>query len=606
MEFIKSLFRLFSPQQKRSYTYLQILFLFNATMQVAGIASLAPFITLISRPEMISTNKFIHSIYVAVGSENNNSFFATFAIAIMVLIATSNFVAGFSTWKLYRFSIDIGAELQKRIYSNYIRNDYVFFSTHNSSALIAIVTSEINRFVYMVLQPFLYLTSQALIAFIVVIGLFYVDYFLASLSVLMVGGIYVFIFKLLRTRLAKHGERIAVINKEKIKLLAESIGGIKEVKLLGTESWYQDQIDEKNKQGLQSGAFISLTGDLPRYIVETIVFLAILGLALYLMREYGNSGKVISILSLYAMAGYKLLPAVQVIFKSISTLKATAGVVELLLKEVENSTPQDLDHTNASKITISEPEILLKDVSYRYPGANNNALNNVSLTIKPNTMVAFVGASGAGKSTAVDIILGMLYPDQGQLIVGGNNITKANVRGWQNYIGYVPQNIFLIDDTVANNIAFGIPKEQIDMTRIITSAKMANIHHYIDSLPQQYNTNVGERGAQLSGGQKQRIGIARALYRDTNVLIMDEATSALDSITESQIMSEIFSLAKARTIIVIAHRLSTVINADNIVFFENGTVSDQGTFHDLRKRNKNFDLQVKHSLENTKDHTLNN
>ena len=601
MEFIKSLFKLLTPKQKRSYTYLQIIFLFTALAQVAGIASLAPFITLLSKPELIQSNQYIHSIYILIGAKNTNVFFMMFAVAIMTFITISNIIAGFSIWKLVRFSVDVAGSLQNRVYSNYLKNDYVFFSRNNSSKLISTITQEVTRFMYMVLIPFLQMTSQLAIAFIIVIGLFYIDYVLASLSVILVGGIYFFIFRLLRKKLGKHGAKLIKINTERVKLLNESLGGIKEVKLLGTEPWYQEQVFRINKDALNSSAFMGLSGDLPRYIVESIVFVAILCLALYLLNEYGNSGKVISILSLYAMAGYRLLPAVQTIFKSSSSIRGHAGVVDIMLKELENSAIDKNDEIDTTKISIAEPAILLSDVTYRYPSAEKDALSHVTLNIAPNTMVAFVGASGAGKSTAVDIILGLLYPDEGQLIVSNNTITKSNARGWQKHIGYVPQNIFLIDDTVANNIAFGIQKEKIDMERVVAVAKMANIHQYILSLPDQYNFIVGERGAQLSGGQKQRIGIARALYHDTNVLILDEATSALDSITESQIMSEILNLSKSRTIIVIAHRLSTVINANNIVFFENGTVSDQGTFQELRTRNKNFESLVNHSLEHTND-----
>lgn len=597
MHFMKSFLSLLTAKQTRSYTYLQILFLITAVVQVAGVASIAPFIALLSNTQLIHNNKIIDFIYTALGFDSDYTFLVFFALLIMALIIISNAIAAFSTWRLFKFSVDIGADLQNRIYNNYIHNDFVFFSKNNSSRLIAIITLEVPRFVYMVAQPFLNLTSQLLVAVIIVSGLFYVDFILATISIFIVGGIYIFIFKILRVRLAGHGEKLTKLNKEKLKILNESLGGIKEVKLLGTETWYAKQFIANNSKGNISSAFIGLSGDLPRFIVETITFIAILCLALYLINRYGNSSNVISILSLYAMAGYKLLPAMQTLYKSFSQIKANGGVVEELLSELAESALHVSLSSNVSEILFRSHSVELKDVYYRYPGSTTNALNGVSLTIPTNTMVAFVGASGAGKSTAVDVILGLLYPDKGELLVDGIAINKSNARNWQQHIGYVPQNIYMLDDTFTNNIAFGVPKDKIDHERVVAAAKMANIDEFINSRLGKYDFIVGERGAQLSGGQKQRIGIARALYHDTNVLILDEATSALDSITESQIMNEITSLTKSRTVIVIAHRLSTVIHANNVIFFDEGKVSGQGTFQELRKHNHKFDELARLGLD---------
>ncbi len=587
---------LLTRAQKRDFILLQGLFLISAFVEVAGIASIAPFIALLSNPEIIETNAIVNGIYTELAFESVNEFFFAFAALIMVTITTSNLISAFTMWRLFGFSMRVGAALQTTIYKNYIHNDFVFFSMNNSSRLTSTITQEVPRFVYNVVQPLCELISKLFVVLIILIGLIYIDILMAFLAFLIVGGTYLFIFKILRWRLVAHGNTITIINDKKIKLLNESLGGIKEVKLLGTEDWYEAQVRDANEKVLRSGAFISLAGDMPRFIVETATFLAILFLALYLLYNSGSPSEVISVLSLYAMAGYKLLPSMQTIYKSFSLIKANGGIVPQLVEEVANSAlPQNGQATEQADLSeIKVDKIRLDGVNYRYPEASENALTNLNLTIEPNTIVSFVGSSGAGKSTAVDVILGLLTPDKGQLIVGDTVVTKGNVKSWQKHLGYVPQSIFIVDDTITANIAFGIPPETIDIERVKQAARLANIDAFIEALPEKYDFHVGERGSQLSGGQRQRVGIARALYHNPEVIIFDEATSALDSVTESQIMKEIKKLSSFKTIIMIAHRLSTVINSDKIVYFTNGSIADEGTYQELLNGNKGFASFVKH------------
>ncbi len=588
---------LLTRAQKRDFILLQGLFLVSAFVEVAGIASIAPFIALLSNPEIIETNAIVNGIYTELAFKTVNEFFLAFAALIMVAISLSNFISGFTMWRLFIFSMKVGSDLQTTIYKNYIHNEFVFFSMHNSSRLISTITQEVPRFVYNVVQPLCELISKLFVVLIILVGLIYIDILMAFLAFSIVGGTYLFIFKILRWRLVAHGNTITVVNDKKIKLLNESLGGIKEVKLLGTEDWYEAQVRDANLTVLRSGAFISLAGDIPRFIVETATFLAILFLALYLLYNSGSPSEVISVLSLYAMAGYKLLPSMQTIYKSFSLIKANGGLVPQLVDEVANSAfaKENKSGVGEDSRPIKPGKIILENVSYRYPEASDDALKNVSLTIEKNTITSFVGSSGAGKSTAVDVILGLLIPDQGELIVGDTVVTKSNVKSWQKHLGYVPQSIFIVDDTITANIAFGIPPETIDIERVKHAAKLANIDAFIEALPEKYDFQVGERGSQLSGGQRQRVGIARALYHNPEIIIFDEATSALDSVTESQIMKEIKKLSSFKTIIMIAHRLSTVINSDKIIYFTNGSIADTGTYKELLAGNKEFASLVRHS-----------
>jgi len=588
---LKAFFELLTNKQIQKFYLLQILFAITALIQVAGIVSLAPFITLISDPSLIETNEYINWAYTFGGFKGKNQFFMFFSLMIMIMVIIGNSAGALSTWGLLKYSVRIGADLQNRVFGNYLKNDYIFFAGSNSSSLISVLTQEIPRFVYMVLQPFLHLTSQLFVGIIIVAGLAYVDIFLAIISTTVIGGIYILIFKYLKLGLVRHGQTLSDVNVKRLKLLNEGISGVKQVKLIGSEFWYESEFKKINERGLNSSAYIGLSGDLPRYLVESVTFLAILGLALYLLQKYDSSAQIVSILSLYAMAGYKLLPAMQTIYKSYSQIKANGMVIVELKRElcrtdveIENQESAEFDRLWES----NEFSIDLNNIHFRYPGASGNALVGLSTKIMSGTMTAIVGGSGAGKSTLVDIILGLLFSQNGDLIIAGVKVNRNTCRSWQKCIGYVPQLIYIIDDTFTANIAFGIPARDVDMNRVIAAAKGACLYDYIITLPEGFDYKVGENGAQLSGGQIQRLGIARALYRDPQVLILDEATSALDNNTEFQIMNELVRLAQNKTIIMIAHRLSTVKYADNVIFLEDGRIIGEGTFDHLSATNEKF------------------
>jgi len=593
---------LLTKEQMRRYVLLQTLFGFTAMLQVAGVTSLAPFIALLTNPQLIHKNRATNYLFNTLGFTDETTFLIVFALFIIAFIIVSNGVAALTMWCTAAFSQRIGLELQSSLYRGYLHRDYISFTKHNSSRMIAMITQEAPRFVYMVLQPLLSMISQAFIVTIIVLGLFYIDPALASVALLFVGGGYVGIFRTIKRKLAFHGERVYKANTRKLRLLTESLGGIKEVKLLGTEQTYEKAVEETNAITTRSAITIELLGDLPRFMIETIAFCSMLSLAIYLLLQHGESEQIVSILSLYAMAGYKLLPAAQMIFKAASQIKANGSVLDGLYPAVIEGRA-----THASNIEVpplplhDKTDIRLVDLCYTYPGTETHALKNINLTIRKNSIVALVGPSGAGKSTLADVVLGFLSPTSGHLLVGDIEITPANAKAWQRHLGYVPQNIFLIDDTITANITFGSADKDIDPQKVKSAAAMANIDQFIESLPEQYAFVVGERGTLLSGGQRQRIGVARALYHDANVLVLDEATSALDTLTEKEIIATITKLKESKTIVMIAHRLSTIKNADQIVYFENGSIQDVGTFDELNRRNAKFRLLTQATSEADND-----
>ena len=309
---------------------------------------------------------------------------------------------------------------------------------------------------------------------------------------------------------------------------------------------------------------------------------------LYLMAQFNSINKALPIIALYAYTGYRLMPALQQIFNSVTEIRYAIPSIDTMHNDVKNLKSFFTYSKNNDPLQFDN-DITLKNINYDYPNANRTALKNLNLSIKSRTTVGIVGSTGSGKTTTVDIILGLLEAQQGSLEIDGIEISKKNIRAWQKSIGYVPQNIFLADDTIAGNIALGVESKFIDQKNVERAAKIANIHKFvIDDLPKQYSTTVGERGIRLSGGQRQRIGIARALYHNPKVLILDEATSALDNLTEQTVMEEVKNIGKDLTIIIIAHRLNTVKKCDNIFLLEKGELRGQGSFEELIKNNRKF------------------
>jgi ABC-type multidrug transport system fused ATPase/permease subunit len=598
------LFNMLTSKQKTKMVILQVFFFLSAVMQVAGVASLAPFIAVISNSSVIETNLVLNYLYEFLNADSLKMFLLQYAVLVAGFIFIGNIIAAFVLWLLFHFSINTGAALQNQLYTNYMANEYIFFANKNSATLIANITSQIPRLVYMVLQPILSLISQFFIVVIIIGGLIYLDPMLAFSSALIIFGIYSLIYIFLRKEMVVSGATITEVMERKLVLLNESIQGIKEVKLLNVEKWYQQELNATTMKGLNAQAFVGLSGDLPKFIVETIVFTAILGLAIYLIFTQGVEGSAMSTLSFYAMAGYKLLPAAQTIYKAISSIKANAGVISDIHKELENSKQylqrnliEDKSYVEkeSEQLNSRHFDIKLNSVDFQYPTSETSVISDLNLQIPENTMVSFVGGSGAGKSTVANLILGLLTPTEGNIEVGGELLTKANLRAWQKGIGYVPQSIFLTDDTLAKNIAFGIPDDEIDEQRLIAAATKANIIKFIEQQPNKLQFKVGENGGRLSGGQRQRVGIARALYKNPRILVLDEATSALDGITEKLILNEIHQLTSSLTVIMIAHRLSTIVNSDVIYLISAGTVAAEGSYKQLIKENEYFRKLVESS-----------
>lgn len=587
MDLLRAIMRILTPRQRRRYFMLQAYFLFSALVQVAGVASIAPFIALVSNPALIHEHAATRHLAEFLDLSSDAGFLMAFAVGLMALIVFSNAVVAIGQWLIVSFSLQLGVEMQKDIYHGYLHRNYVELARTNSADLVAVVNTYTPRFVYMVMQPLLNLISQGIIVILVVSVLLWYDTLLALAAGLLIGGGYIGVFAAVRRRLVAEGKTSWLAHAASSRILNESLGGIKEIRLLGTEALYEGRQQQIAKQSMRADTIIGLLSDLPRFVLEAIAFCALLGLGIFLLSKANRPQDIVGVLSLYAMAAYRLLPSAQSVFKSASQIKANASIVSSLEGELVAGRNAKASRV-AERPTVPMPvgNIRFDDVWFAYPGASAPAIRGASVEIKSNTVSVLVGTSGAGKSTFADLLLGLLPPSKGVISVNGQSITE-NIRGWQANLGYVPQTIFLLDDTIAANICLGAPGE-CDDAKVRRAAAMANIDQFIETLPGRYDYVVGERGALLSGGQRQRIGIARALYHNADVLVLDEATSALDTVTERDILNTLANLKREKTIIMIAHRLATIQAADQVILISDGRVVASGTYDTLMYESEVF------------------
>ncbi len=592
---IRSIYAILNREQKTKMLMLQIFFAFSAVVQVVGVASIAPFIGIISNPETIQTSKALATLYDWGNFKSTNDFILGFALLSIAMIVISNGISAITLWLQFKFSIYLGCSIQYQLFENFIRRDYLFHKSTNYNSLIATISSDAPRFVYMVLQPYLLMCSQIFVATIILVGLVFLDPIIAIGSAVLIGGAYLGTYWIIKKSLKRHGDIITERNRIVQTILSEAFIGIKDIKLNGLERKYTESYLTVNARGLNSNAYIALSGDLPRFAIETISFGAILFFAIILVAS-SSSASAVSILSIYAIAGYKLLPTMQQIYKSISSVSANGGVVFDLKQSLDVITEACVDQRAQPLKSIDS--IKLQDICYQYPNTNKPALQNVSLIFTRGHLNTIAGPSGSGKSTLADIILGLLPPASGQLQAGDLSVQGEMLPSYQAAIGYVPQHIFILDDSVIANVAFGVSKDDIDIEQVTRALTFANAMEFVEKLPQGLDTVLGQDGKLLSGGQRQRIGIARALYRNNKVLVLDEPTSALDIESEHDLMNLLNQLKTEVLIIVISHRPAAIKLSDRISVIADGNLIANGEYEELYKDNEYFKSMIEKGFMN--------
>jgi len=594
---LSRIFSLFSKQERRKIYWLFACILIMGLMDIAGIASIMPFMAIVANPEAVHTNKYLSEVYYSLGFQSVEKFLLFIGIAVLGVLVLNNLLSALTNWLLLRFTYMRGHVLAERLLTKYLSQPYVFFLNRNSSELIKNMFSEVSRVVVGVLIPSMQLLARVVVIAFILILLLAVDPLLALSVAAILGGVYGAIFWRIRRKLTMIGQDTIESDAQRYKVAVEALGGIKDLKLSGKEFEFIQHFSipsELLAKQQTAGQVMSL---LPRYAMETISFGGILLITLYLIGLKNDLTQILPLIALYAFAGYRLMPALQQAYSNLVVVRYNLPALDVLHGDLgphptENALPSHL--ASAAVPLEFKNRVELRGASFTYPNRCDAVISNLNLCIKANTTIGLVGPTGSGKTTVVDIILGLFSPDSGTLVVDDEEINLNNVRKWQKNLGYVAQQIYLSDDNVIRNIAFGFADGEIDLSAVERAAKLANIHDFIvHDLPSGYQTIVGERGILLSGGQRQRIGIARALYSDPTVLILDEATSALDGITESAIMEAIHRLAHKKTIIIIAHRLSTVQECDVIYVLDGGCVVAMGSYSELMRDNPQFRKMAK-------------
>jgi ABC-type bacteriocin/lantibiotic exporter with double-glycine peptidase domain len=573
---------------------LVILILLMALIDAVGVASIMPFIAVLSNPQLVETNLILARLHQFTGFAGVEEFLFVLGSVVFMLLVSSLFIKGLLTYAQVRFTLMRECSIGQRLLAIYLHQPYVWFLSRHSAELGKTILSEVTNVVHGGLVPMMTLIAQSLVAAALLALLFLVDPVLALTACATLGASYWIVYRLIRKYLSKIGYERLEANQGRFRAISEVFGAIKEVKVGGLEDIYISRFVKPSVIFAKDNAAAHLVAQLPRFALEAVAFGGMLLLVLHLMINSNGFNSALPLIAVYALAGYRLMPALQQIYASISQLRFVAPALDLLQKDLTSMSSLSLGYSNEQKLNLNQ-FISLKDIEFCYPRAHQLALKNINIEIPVRATIGLVGATGSGKTTLVDLILGLLEPQLGSITLDGDVVIgNDNRRSWQKMLGYVPQQIYLTDDTVAANIAFGVKFDDIDWDALYRAAEIANLHEFVmNNLSKQYLTLVGERGVRLSGGQRQRIGIARALYHKPQLLILDEATSALDNLTEQVVMEAINNLHNDITIILIAHRLSTVRQCDLIVLMENGEIRAKGSFDEVVEASETFNAMAR-------------
>lgn len=565
---LKQLWQILSPLDKRKVIYVFILVMGMAFIESAGVISIMPFLAVLSNPNVVESNSYLKQLYDFTGAANKQNFILYLGFLSLFVVMCSTVFKIVTQYAVNRFASLQRHYFSTRLLKTYLQQNYEFFIQRNSATLAKNILSEVDQLIWTMILPALSLMSYGVVLLSMVGILLLYDPFMAIATAFVLGLFYASIYMLVRKKLTQIGQEFTQANKERYQTCQEALAGIKDVMINNAEHAYIKQFEESSRVFARHIATRETLGQVPLNIIETIGYGCLIGLAMLLVVSGKEVSHILPVLGLYGFAAYRMLPAAQNMYRAISQIKFSEQVLSVLKPEFALE-KDELKHIEKDSIQYLkfENSIRLENISFAYPNRMESPiLNNFSLEVKKNASLGIVGKSGSGKSTLMDIMLGLLFPQQGKVYIDDVELTADNITQWRDLVGYVPQNIYLADKSIAENIAFGVAKIDIDLKRVEFVARQAQIDNFIQNqLPLGYHTLVGERGVMLSGGQRQRIGIARALYKNPQVLFMDEATSALDTETEQAVNEAIQNLNGKMTMVIIAHRESAVAQCNQIL-----------------------------------------
>jgi ATP-binding cassette, subfamily B, bacterial PglK len=584
MQTIKKILHLFSDREKFQIGLIFLLMLIGAGLETFSVGLIPPFVALLGNPEIIQKQKILNWLYITLDAHSSQIFLLWISVIILVIYLSKNAYLAALTYLQYYFLYKKQISLSTRLLKVYLYSPYTFHLQRNSADLVRNITSEIPQIFIGVLMPMLILAAELMVMSCIALLLVIVEPVAAAIAAIFLGVSILWLNKTIRKQMGEQGLIRQEQGGQMIQWVNQSLGGVKETKVLGRETFFLDAFTRSVKAFGKANLFVGLANQLPNLFIDTLLISSVLLIVIFSLVQGREIQSILPMLSLFAIAALRLMPSAKRIVSTITNIRYFQYAADLIYQDLVSLEPAlNLcsvgQHTQASINQLQE-FIEVRNIHYQYPNAANLSISRLSLKIAKGESIAFIGTSGAGKTTIVDILLGLLTPSQGEILVDGKNIV-TDLAGWQQQIGYIPQSIYLSDDTIRNNIAFGLASDEINEEQVWAAIKASQLEELIHSLPDQLDTLVGERGVRLSGGQRQRIGIARALYHDPEVIIMDEATAALDNTTEREFMRALESMTGQKTMIMIAHRLSTVKNCDRLYLIKNGAIVEQGKYEDL-------------------------
>ena len=582
----KLLIRLWSflgKKDKLKFVFLLTLIILASFAEVISIGAVIPFLGAMTSPEATLEIPSIKLLLSFLGVSETNNILTVFTIIFIVAASFSGFMRLYLLWFQTRLGHSVGASIGIEMFRRTLFQPYQSHVKVNSSEIIAGITHKANVVVEIILLPLFAILGSTFILLSILCVLILINPFIAIFSFSGFGLIYLLVIKITQKNLLKDGDRISLERVRILKLLQEGLGGIRDVLLGGLQMIFVQNFEKSEVSMRKAYARINILSQSPRYLIESLGMILIACMAFYLASQDQGLTPAIPLLGAFVLGAQRLLPLLQQGYNGWQTMQGGKAQFHDAMDLLDQPLPNYLLEKDSSKIVISfDKKIELKNISFRYEEDSKDVLKNVSLKLYKGQKIGFIGTTGCGKSTLLDIIMGLLSPSKGDLIVDDIVITNEKHRFWHKNIAHVPQSIFLTDATIKENIAFGVPPKIINMDQVRSAAEYAQISEVIDSLDMKYESKVGERGIKLSGGQRQRIGLARAIYKMANIIVLDEATSALDSKTEELVINDIGKLPNNPTIIMVAHRISTLEQCDVIYTLENGSIKSASTFDELQ------------------------
>ena len=549
---IKRIWKILSPLDRRKVLYVLVLVMGMACVESAGVLSIMPFLAVLSNPQVIETQPVLNQIHTLIGANSVEQTIVYLGVISLVVVISSAVFKIITQYAVNRF-----ASLQRHYFSTrllriYLQQNYEFFIQRNSSTLVKNILSEVDQLIWTLILPALTIMSYGVVLMAMIAILLIYDPIMAFATASILIFFYSVIYIVIRKKLEQIGQEFGMANQQRYHTCQEALGGIKDVIINDAKESYIEQFEKSSRVFARHITTRDTLGQVPLNIIETVGYGCLIGLAIFLVLSGKDVSHILPVLGLYGFAAYRMLPAAQNIYRAISQIKFSSEILKVIQPEFELE--KVVGNVKTQQKLTFERSIRLENISFSYPNrSDQQILRNFSLEIPKNCSLGIMGKSGSGKSTLMDIMLGLLTPQQGKIYIDDVELAQDNVSSWRALVGYVPQSIYLVNKTIAENIAFGVSKEKIDYAQIIRVAKLAQIHDFItNNLKNGYDEVVGERGVMLSGGQRQRIGIARALYKNPQVLFMDEFTSALDSESAKLVFESIKDLGK--TVILISHK----------------------------------------------------